>query len=140
MAEQPASVTPADITALLRDMAAITPDTPLADQLAWHERKARLLNQLAASLDSPAAYQVAAEAWHQCGQLAQALRQGGRAVKLSTFSGEQVVQVTNPDRFAPRPASRRRAAGDQVVVGQVPVHPERRECQLTHIGCGEDAV
>lgn len=73
MAEQPARVTPADITALLRDMAGITPDTPLTDQLAWHERKARLLNQIAASLDTPEAYQVAAEAWHQCGQLARNL-------------------------------------------------------------------
>lgn len=73
MTDQPARVTPADITALLREMSALTPDTPLADQLAWHQRKARLLNQIAASLDTRTAYLAAAEAWHQCGQLARKL-------------------------------------------------------------------
>lgn len=73
MREQPARVVAADITALLRDMPGIKSETSLADQLAWHERKARLLNQIAASLDTPEAYQVAAEAWHQCGQLARQL-------------------------------------------------------------------
>jgi len=72
--DQPARVSAADIAALLRDMAALRPDTPLAEQLAWHERKARLLSQIAASLDTAEAYLAASEAWHQCGQLARGIQ------------------------------------------------------------------
>jgi hypothetical protein len=64
--DQPARV----IAALLRDMAALRPDTPLAEQMAWHERIARPVSQIAASLDTPDAYLAASQAWHQCGQLA----------------------------------------------------------------------
>jgi hypothetical protein len=68
--DQPAHVGAADIAALLRDMAALTPETPLRMQLAWHERKARLLSQIAAAIDTADAYLAASEAWHQCSQLA----------------------------------------------------------------------
>ena len=71
---QPSRVTSADIVSLLRDMTALTPDTPLPEQLAWHERKARLLNQIAAALDTSDAYLAASEAWHQCGQLARRIQ------------------------------------------------------------------
>jgi hypothetical protein len=67
---QPSRVSSADIVSLLSDMTALTPETPIREQLAWHERKARLLNQIAAALDTSEAYLAASEAWHQCGQLA----------------------------------------------------------------------
>ena len=73
MTDQPARVTSADIAAVLRGMVGLTPDTPLADWLAWHECKARLLSQIAASVDTSAAYLAAAEAWHEAGQLARKL-------------------------------------------------------------------
>jgi hypothetical protein len=72
--DQPSRVSPADIVSPLRDMAALRPDTPLAEQLAWHERKAQLLSQIAAGLDTAEAYLAASDAWHQCGQLARCIR------------------------------------------------------------------
>ena len=67
--DQPARVSAADIVSLLHDMATLTSETPLRMQPAWYERKARLLSQIAASLDTAEAYLAASEAWHQCGQL-----------------------------------------------------------------------
>jgi hypothetical protein len=71
MTDQPARVTPGEISALL-DQARrlITEDASLADQIAHHERKASLLSRIAATLDTPEAHQVAADAWHYAGQLA----------------------------------------------------------------------
>jgi len=71
MADQPARVTPAEIAALL-DQARrlITEDVSLADEIAYHERKALLLSRIAAQLDTSEAHQVAADAWHYAGQLA----------------------------------------------------------------------
>ena len=47
---------------------------PLADRIAWHERKASLLSRIAADLDTPEAHEVAAEAWDQLAALAAELR------------------------------------------------------------------
>lgn len=73
MTDQPARVSHADVTALLAEMANLPPDAPLAERLAWHERKARLLSRIAATVDTSEAYGEAAAAWHQCGRLSRQL-------------------------------------------------------------------
>jgi hypothetical protein len=70
MTDQPARVTPGEISALLDQARGLTRESPLADQIAYHERKALLLSRIAAHLDTAEAYQVAADAWHYAGQLA----------------------------------------------------------------------
>jgi hypothetical protein len=70
MTDQPSRVTPGEISALLDQARGLTRESPLADQIAYHERKARLLSRVAATLDTPEAHQVAADAWHYVGQLA----------------------------------------------------------------------
>jgi hypothetical protein len=70
MTDQPSRVTPAEISALLDQARGLTRESPLTDQLAYHERKARLLSRIAATLDNAEAYRVAANAWHQVGMLA----------------------------------------------------------------------
>lgn len=83
MTDQPERVTPAEICDLLRSMAGLSHDTPLGEQIAWHERKAALLSRIAADLDTPEAHAVAAEAWGQLAALASELRrtvtEGGRS-------------------------------------------------------------
>jgi hypothetical protein len=75
MTDQPARVTPGEISALLDRARGLTRESPLAEQIAYHERKALLLSRIAATLDTPEAHQVAADAWHYAGQLAR-LRDG----------------------------------------------------------------
>jgi hypothetical protein len=70
MIDQPSRVTPAEISALLDQVRGLTRESPLAEQLTYHERKADLLSRIAATLDTPEAHQVAADAWHYAGQLA----------------------------------------------------------------------
>lgn len=70
MTDQPARVTPGEIADLLNQLALLGPHAPLAERIIWHERKALLLSRIAATLDTPEAYLVAADAWHQAGQLA----------------------------------------------------------------------
>jgi hypothetical protein len=70
MTDQPSRVTPAEISALLDQARGLTRDAALADQIAYHERKALLLSRIAASLDTPEAHRVAADAWHYVGKLA----------------------------------------------------------------------
>jgi hypothetical protein len=70
MTDQPSRVTPGEISALLDQARGLTRESPLADQLAYHERKASLLSRIAAGLDTAEAHQVAADAWHYVGQLA----------------------------------------------------------------------
>jgi hypothetical protein len=70
MTDQPARVTPGEISALLDQARRLTRDAPLADRIAHHERKARLLSRVAAHLDTAEAHRVAADAWHQVGMLA----------------------------------------------------------------------
>jgi hypothetical protein len=74
MTDQPARVTPAEISDLLRSMAGLSPGTPSGEQIAWHERKAALLSRIAADLDTPAAHAAAAEARDQLAGLAAQLR------------------------------------------------------------------
>jgi hypothetical protein len=71
MTDQPARVTPGEISALLdqaRQM--INSVASLDEQIAYHERKAFLLSRCAAELDTVEAHQVAAEAWHYVRTLA----------------------------------------------------------------------
>jgi hypothetical protein len=76
MTGQPSRVTPGEISALLDQARGLTPTSPLADRIAFGERKAHLLSRLAADLDTAEAHQVAADAWHHVGMLA---RQRDRA-------------------------------------------------------------
>jgi len=71
MTDQPARVTPGEISALL-DQArqVISGGASLEEQIAYHERKALLLSRCAADLDTAEAHQVAAEAWHYVRTLA----------------------------------------------------------------------
>ncbi len=77
MTDQPARITPAEISALL-DQARrlITASGSLDEQISYHERKAYLLSRIAATLDTAEAHAVAADAWHYVGDLA---RQRDRA-------------------------------------------------------------
>jgi hypothetical protein len=70
MTDQPARVTPGEISNLLDQARGLTRESPVADQIAYHERKACLLSRIAAHLDTTEAHQVAADAWHYVGQLA----------------------------------------------------------------------
>jgi hypothetical protein len=70
MTDQPARITPGEIAALLDQARRLAPDAPLADQIAYHERKALLLSRIAARLDTAEAHRVAADAWHFVGLLA----------------------------------------------------------------------
>jgi hypothetical protein len=65
MTDQPSRVTPAEISALLDQARRLRAEGgSLADQIAYHERKACLLSRIADHLDTPEARQVAADAWH----------------------------------------------------------------------------
>ena len=70
MTDQPGRVTPGEISALLDQARALTPDTPLQERIRFFERKAHLLSRIAAHLDTPEAHQVAADAWHYTWTLA----------------------------------------------------------------------
>jgi hypothetical protein len=71
MTEQPARVTPAEISALLDTARQLMAGgASLDEQIAYHEHKATLLSRVAADLGTAEAHQVAAEAWHQVRALA----------------------------------------------------------------------
>jgi hypothetical protein len=70
MTDQPRRVTLAEICELLAAALALPLNAPLDDQIAFHERKARLMSRIARDLDTSDAYGTAAEAWHQAGALA----------------------------------------------------------------------
>lgn len=70
MTDQPSRVTPGEISALLDLARGLTRESPLADQIAYHERKAQLLSRIAATLDTAEAHRAAADAWHQVRTLA----------------------------------------------------------------------
>jgi hypothetical protein len=78
MTDQPSRVTPVEISALLDQARGLTRESPLAEQIAYHERKAELLSRIAATLDTPKAHRVAADAWHQVRTLA--VRRDGEEV------------------------------------------------------------
>ena len=71
---QPARVSPAEISDLLGQALALPRFAPLADRIAWHERKAALLTRIADGLDTREAHEVAAGAWDQLCALAAELR------------------------------------------------------------------
>jgi len=64
MTDQPARVTPGEISALLTHARGLGPGAPLDEQIAYHARKANLLPRCAADLDTAEAHEVAADAWH----------------------------------------------------------------------------
>jgi hypothetical protein len=70
MTDQPARITPGEISDLLDQGRHLAPAAPLADQLAYHERKAELLSRIAARLETADAHQVAADAWDHAASLA----------------------------------------------------------------------
>lgn len=71
MTDQPARVTPGEISALLDHARQLTAsDASLDEQIAYHEHKASLLSRCAADLYTPEAHQVAADAWHYVRTLA----------------------------------------------------------------------
>jgi len=70
MTDQPSRVTPAEISDLLNQARGLTPASSLAEQVAYHERKADLLSRIAARLDTAEAHEVAADAWHYVATLA----------------------------------------------------------------------
>ena len=70
MTTQPSRVTPADIRDLLDHALAKHGGATLDEQIAYHERKARLLSRIAADLDTAEAHLVAAEAWQYASKLA----------------------------------------------------------------------
>jgi hypothetical protein len=69
MTDQPARVTPAEISALLDQARHLTPGADLADLIAYHEHKVQLLSRIAADLGTTEAHEVAADAWHYLGAL-----------------------------------------------------------------------
>jgi hypothetical protein len=70
MTDQPARVSPREISAFLDQLHAISPDTPLAERVRFFERKADLLSRVAADLDTAEAHQVAADARDYAARLA----------------------------------------------------------------------
>jgi hypothetical protein len=70
MTDQPARVTPGEISDLLDHARQLTGSAAsLEEQIAYHQRKANLLSRVAADLDTAEAHQVAADAWHYLGSL-----------------------------------------------------------------------
>jgi hypothetical protein len=76
MTDEPRRVTPAEISDLLDAARQLGPGAALADQIAYHERKASLLSRIAADLDTADAHLVAADAWHYVSVLAARRDQG----------------------------------------------------------------
>ena len=71
MTDQPARVTPGEISDLLdHARQLISGGASPEEQIAYHQHKASLLSQVAADLDTAEAHLVAAEAWHQVRTLA----------------------------------------------------------------------
>jgi len=64
MTDQPARVTPAEISDLLDQARQLIPGADLTDLIAYHEQKALLLSRIAADLGTTEAHEVAADAWH----------------------------------------------------------------------------
>jgi hypothetical protein len=64
MTDQPARVTPGEISALLDHARQLDSTASLDEQIAYHERKASLLSRCAADLGTVEAHEVAADAWH----------------------------------------------------------------------------
>ena len=72
--DEPSRVTPAEISQLLSAGRALTPQSPLGEQIAYFELKAQLLSRIAAETDTADAREPAAEAWDQVAALTTRLR------------------------------------------------------------------
>jgi hypothetical protein len=71
MTDQPARVTPGEISDLLDHARQLMGSgASLDEQIAYHQHKASLLSRCAADLDTAEAHQVAADAWHYVRTLA----------------------------------------------------------------------
>jgi hypothetical protein len=70
MTDQPARITPGEISDLLDQASGLIGTSSLADQITFHERKALVLSLLADRLNTPEAHRVAADAWHYVRTLA----------------------------------------------------------------------
>jgi hypothetical protein len=71
MTDQPARVTPGEISDLLDHARQLmNGGASLDEQIAYHEHKAHLLSRCAADLDTAEAHLVAAEAWRYVRALA----------------------------------------------------------------------
>jgi hypothetical protein len=67
MTEQPSAVAPANlIEALLALFSPLPAEASAAEQIMWHEGRARLLTDVAAFVDTPEAHAAAAGAWREC--------------------------------------------------------------------------
>jgi hypothetical protein len=77
MTDRPCRVTPADIADLLDTARRLDRGATLDEQIAYHERKARLLSGVAADLGTAEAHLVAAEARQYASELAARRRQQG---------------------------------------------------------------
>jgi hypothetical protein len=65
----PSRITPAELSALLDQARQLTADSPLSEQIAYHREKARVLDGIAAALNTPDAYYAASDAWQQVAAL-----------------------------------------------------------------------
>jgi hypothetical protein len=83
--DQPSRVTPAEISELLRIARLLPPNAPLAEQIAYFERKADLMSRIAADTGTADARAAAAEAWDQVAALSSCSRRSAfRAVIRAT--------------------------------------------------------
>ncbi len=73
--DEPSQVTPTEISELLSAGRALTPQSPLGEQIAYFELKAQLLSRIATETDTTDARAAAAEAWDQVAALTTQLRQ-----------------------------------------------------------------
>jgi hypothetical protein len=64
MTEQPARVTPGEVSELLDQARQLGAGASLDEQIAYHVHKASLLSRCAVDLGTVEAHEVAADAWH----------------------------------------------------------------------------
>ena len=83
MTDRPSRVTPADIRDLLDHALALDRGATLAEQIAYHERKANLLSRIAADLGMTEAHEVAALAWEYLASLCRQTGANGGAEAAS---------------------------------------------------------
>jgi len=77
MTDQPARVSPDDISTLLAQLVPLAPDATPAERLESCERKAQLLTRIAEVLGTTEAHDVAADAWLECQRLARQIAAEG---------------------------------------------------------------
>jgi hypothetical protein len=69
MTDQPARVTPGEISALLEQARQLSSGASLDERIAYHAQKADLLSRIAADLGTIEAHDVAADAWSHAASL-----------------------------------------------------------------------